>query len=73
VVSSQSNITWWARAGAPAWVCSPAPSCSVKVTRVVGAAVVFGEIDSSLVVGSDLAQRAAVDVPFGRGDLARQG
>jgi hypothetical protein len=39
VVSSQSNITWWARARAPAWVCSPAPSCSVKVTRVVGAAM----------------------------------
>jgi hypothetical protein len=28
---------------------------------------------SSLVMGSDLAQRAAVDAPFGSGYLARQG
>jgi hypothetical protein len=68
-VSSQSDITWCACAGA----CVFAVPLG-KNDRVVGVSVVFGEIgDSSLAMGSDLAQRAAVDVPFGCGDLGRQG
>jgi len=49
VVSSQSNIVWWARPRPPAWVCSPAPSFSVRVIRVVEAP---GKLAEMVLMGS---------------------